>query len=307
MSSKFACKIVIQGFSYAFPVNLTIPVTISLLITACGLRNNNPCFFHNVIPDYLFFESPPVFLLSDFITKQQAWFWLLWLLSQTWITLHIWTPKAERLATTEKLFVLPMYDALLIDQSLGLNRRRDDESDIKSEIGNEHDDDYESISGHSVSNAASKVKSSDHITRIYACATMWHETREEMMEMLKSILRMDEDQSARRVAQKYLRVVDPDYYEFETHIFFDDAFEISDESDDDNVVNRFVKLLIATLDEAASLVHETEIHVKPPKKYPTPYGGRLTWVLPGKTKMIAHLKDKSKIRHRKRWSQVRHT
>lgn len=45
---------------------------------------------------------------------------------------------------------------------------------------------------------------------------MWHETHEEMMEMLKSILRMDEDQCARRVAQKYLRVVDPDYYEFES-------------------------------------------------------------------------------------------
>jgi chitin synthase len=70
-------------------------------------------------------------------------------------------------------------------------------------------------------------------------------------------------------------------------------------------VNRFVKLLVATIDEAASLVHETEIHVKPPKKYPTPYGGRLVWTLPGKTKMIAHLKDKGKIRHRKRWSQVR--
>jgi len=88
------------------------------------------------------------------------------------------------------------------------------------------------------------------------------------------------------------------------HIFFDDAFEISDDNNDENVVNRFVKLLVATIDEAASLVHETEIHVKPPKKYPTPYGGRLVWTLPGKTKMIAHLKDKSKIRHRKRWSQV---
>ena len=45
---------------------------------------------------------------------------------------------------------------------------------------------------------------------------MWHETEEEMMEMLKSIFRMDEDQSARRITQKYLEVVDPDYYEFES-------------------------------------------------------------------------------------------
>ena len=60
------------------------------------------------------------------------------------------------------------------------------------------------------------IKSSDHITRIYSCATMWHETKDEMIEFLKSIMRMDEDQCARRVAQKYLRIVDPDYYEFES-------------------------------------------------------------------------------------------
>lgn len=65
---------------------------------------------------------------------QHAWVWLLWLLSQTWITLHIWTPKCERLATTEKLFVRPMYDALLIDQSMSLNRRCDDEKDVKTEV-----------------------------------------------------------------------------------------------------------------------------------------------------------------------------
>lgn len=131
---KFACKIMIQGFSYAFPVNLTIPVSISMLIAACGIRNGDPCFFHGTIPDYLFFDSPPVFVLSDFATRQMAWAWLLWLLSQTWITLHIWTPKCERLATTEKLFVNPMYNALLIDQSMGLNRRRDDQADVKTEV-----------------------------------------------------------------------------------------------------------------------------------------------------------------------------
>lgn len=306
---KFACKIMIQGFSYAFPVNLTVPICVSLLITACGLRNGDPCFFHETIPDYLFYEIPAENFLNDFISHQHAWIWLLWLLSQTWVTLHIWTPKCERLARTEKLFVIPMYEGLLIDQSMGMNRKRDDEGDVKTEDLDEiqkekADEYYETISNHTEGSSHKTIKSSDNITRIYSCATMWHENKEEMIEFLKSILRLDEDQSARRVAQKYLRVVDPDYYEFETHIFFDDAFEIADHNDDDTQVNRFVKLLIATIDEAASDVHQTHIKIRPPKKIPTPYGGRLIWQLPGKTKMIAHLKDKMKIRHRKRWSQV---
>ena len=77
---------------------------------------------------------------------------------------------------------------------------------------------YETISNHTESSGAKSgnTKTSDSITRIYACATMWHETKSEMMEMLKSLFRMDEDQSARRVAQKYLKVVDNDYYEFES-------------------------------------------------------------------------------------------
>lgn len=221
---KFACKIMIQGFSYAFPVNLTIPVSISLLITLCGLRNGDPCFFHETIPSYLFFRSPPAYFLNDFISHQHAWVWLLWLLSQTWITIHIWTPKCERLAATEKLYVTPMYDALLIDQSMGMNRRRDDQKDVRTEeldeIQKEKNDDqhYETISVNTNGSVVKNIKNSDHITRIYACATMWHETKDEMIEFLKSILRLDEDQCARRVAQKYLRVVDPDYYEFESKL-----------------------------------------------------------------------------------------
>ncbi|XP_018021745.1 chitin synthase chs-2 [Hyalella azteca] len=310
---KFACKICIQGFSFAFPVNLTIPVSISLLITACGLRTEDVCAF-DFMPGYLFWECKNGDILTDFLKNDYAWIWLLWLLSQTWITLHIWTPKCERLASTEKLFVSPMYNSMLIDQSLALNRRRDDDPDLKADeittLSEEHEPEhYETISldtDSSNTNATSKsVKGSDHITRIYACATMWHETKDEMMEFLKSILRMDEDQSARRITLKFLNIVDNDYYEFETHIFFDDAFEISDHNDDENVVNSFVRLLVELIDEAAKHVHQTSrLRIRPPARIPTPYGGRLVWTLPGKTKIVAHLKDKDKIRHKKRWSQV---
>ena len=42
----------------------------------------------------------------------------------------------------------------------------------------------------------------------------------------------------------------------------------------------------------------------PPVKTPTPYGGRLTWLLPGGNRLKVHIKDNNKIRNRKRWSQV---
>lgn len=70
------------------------------------------------------------------------------------------------------------------------------------------------------------------------------------------------------------------------------------------VVNRFVKQFVEVIDTAASHVHQCDMRLKPPKKYPTPYGGRLEWQMPGQNKLIVHLKDKSKIRHKKRWSQV---
>ena len=43
----------------------------------------------------------------------------------------------------------------------------------------------------------SSVTNEDRIPRVYGCATMWHESSEEIIEMLKSIFRIDEDYSAR--------------------------------------------------------------------------------------------------------------
>lgn len=91
---------------------------------------------------------------------------------------------------------------------------------------------------------------------------------------------------------------------FLAHVFFDDSFVRKHKKDTDPQVNQYVRLLASLIDEAAKEVHGTRVVVRPPKIYSTPYGGRLVWTLPGKTKMIAHLKDKKFIRAKKRWSQV---
>jgi chitin synthase len=76
------------------------------------------------------------------------------------------------------------------------------------------------------------------------------------------------------------------------------------ESPEATPINSYVKLLVQNVEEAAWEVYKTKIQISKPTKIVTPYGGRLIWTLPGRTKMIAHLKDKNKIRHKKRWSQV---
>ena len=91
------------------------------------------------------------------------------------------------------------------------------------------------------------------------------------------------------------------------HLLVDDAFAYGAkyrDNENDLNINQYVQTLIQVLDEAAQNVHQRFIRIRPPKIFLTPYGGRLEWRLPGGTKLIAHLKDKARIRHRKRWSQV---
>ena len=317
--AKFASKVQIQGFSFALPLCAVVPTCATLILAACGARAKDQCAFHSFMPDYLFFECPSVGDYFTYLWEEQVWLWALWFMSQIWVTAHIWFPKSPRLASTEVLFNTPMYCSLFIDQSLVLNRRPDGQDGLKlDELKEERDEDimehYEHLayseqsetgksSGTKGTRRSNIVKASDKVTKIYGCATMWHENIEEMIEMLKSLFRVDMDYSARRLAQKYLDYVDPDFYEWETHILFDDAFELGNNEEEEQIVNGYVKQLVKTIDEAGSFVHGKNIKVKPPVRIPTPYGGRLVWTLPGKTKIVCHLKDKSKIRHKKRWSQ----
>ena len=133
---------------------------------------------------------------------------------------------------------MPNFESTVIDQCMMMNRRRIDKITPETPDINE-----------SVEATSSSAKTIYPIPTIYLCATMWHETSNEMTQLLKSIFRMDRDQHARKMAKKLLNINDPDYYKFETHILFDDAFE-----DDDNgnrIPNRFVEQLVASVNIAA--------------------------------------------------------
>jgi hypothetical protein len=73
--------------------------------------------------------------------------------------------------------VRPGYDALLVDQSLTLNRRRknveyihDDEEEGQDE---QTDQNYHQVNN----NYETPYLEGDTIPKIYACATMWHEIK----------------------------------------------------------------------------------------------------------------------------------
>lgn len=80
-----------------------------------------------------------------------------------------------------------------------------------------------------------------------------------------------------------------------------DCIGFCNHNENETQVNEYVTTFIETMQEN---IKDLGILYLPPTKYPTPYGGQLIWNLPGKTYLIVHLKDKNKIRHRKRWSQV---
>lgn len=122
-----------QRIGFSLPVSLTVPCTIVIIFIFCLLRMKNTCAFHGFFPDYLLFAGPKNFgTVKIFLSHWQYWIWMFGMVSQAWTTIHIWTPHCERLASADRIFAVSSYDSLIIDQSLMLNRRKDDAPDDPS-------------------------------------------------------------------------------------------------------------------------------------------------------------------------------
>uniref|UniRef100_A0A8C4XAV7 chitin synthase n=1 Tax=Erpetoichthys calabaricus TaxID=27687 RepID=A0A8C4XAV7_ERPCA len=170
-------------------------------------------------------------------------------------TIYVWLTKFQRIERTSKLFVRRLYEAAFIDQSMLLNVRLCQ---------------------------TQPEETLEHVT-IYLCATMWHETFDEMLKILTSLFRLDKYQPKQQSRRNKMS--------FEAHIVFDDAFEGKQRK-----LNRYAVNLVEVIQEWKNI--RTIPMVR------TPYGGRLCYSLPRGNDLYVHFKDTSKIRQKKRWSQI---
>uniref|UniRef100_A0A3Q2SPF1 chitin synthase n=1 Tax=Fundulus heteroclitus TaxID=8078 RepID=A0A3Q2SPF1_FUNHE len=184
-----------------------------------------------------------------------------WWIGLVLTTIHIWYLNTFRIQKTQDLFVRRLYEGAFIEQSLLLNTRFD-----------------------------IRTKKDATPSMVYLCATMWHETYEEMMNIMISVFRLDQYRPKILTQPKF------DDFTFEAHIYFDDAFT-NVQGSQDRHLNTYAKDLVKIIADVQQQIPDQTI-IK------TPYGARLVVVMPHENNIVVHFKDKELIRNKKRWSQV---
>jgi len=103
-SAKFACKIKLQQISFALPIVLSTPATVIFLLLVCQSRQANKCLLTDYLPYELFWQCSKEFSggIGSFLLSPQSYLWLMWFISELWVTCYIWCPKCERLASAHR-------------------------------------------------------------------------------------------------------------------------------------------------------------------------------------------------------------
>ncbi|XP_034561272.1 chitin synthase chs-2-like [Notolabrus celidotus] len=202
-----------------------------------------------------------------------------WWLGLVLATIHLWHLSLYRIQRTQELFIRRLYEGGFMEQSLLLNTRFDVQTTEKRK----------------------KFRSLDP-AKVYLCATMWHETYDEMMKIIISIFRLDK---YRPLKEGVISDVT-----FEGHVYFDDAFKNVTGSHGRHV-NEYGEMLVNIIREVYGIfINMDKGLFKKRQQIPnqgivrTSYGGRLVFTLPQGNSLTVHFKDKHLIRHKKRWSQV---
>ncbi|XP_070778289.1 chitin synthase chs-1-like [Enoplosus armatus] len=203
-----------------------------------------------------------------------------WWLGLVLATLHLWHLNLFRIQRTQDLFVRRLYEGGFLEQSLLLNTRFDIQT----------------------SDRLKKCRPQEPV-KVFLCATMWHETYNEMLKIIISIFRLDKYRPRKEEQEK-------SDVTFEGHIYFDDAFRDVPGSRGRHV-NEYAEMLVEILREVYSIfvnmdkgLFKKQQQVPDQKIVRTPYGGRVVVTMPHGNSLIVHFKDKQLIRHKKRWSQI---
>ncbi|XP_073339235.1 chitin synthase chs-1-like [Pagrus major] len=200
-----------------------------------------------------------------------------WWLGLVLATIHLWQLSLHRIQRTKDVFTRRLYEGGFMEQSLLLNARFDIQT-------------------------TEKRKTPQDPVKVFFCATMWHETYDEMMKIMISIFRLDQYRPRRDGETSDVS--------FEGHIYFDDAFRDVPGSRGRHV-NEYAEMLVEIIREVFSSflnldkgLFEKQQQVPDQMVVRTPYGGRLVVTMPHGNSLVVHFKDKTLIRHKKRWSQV---
>ncbi len=174
------------------------------------------------------------------------------------------------LAKDQDMFLTPHYDSIFLEQHTILNRQVKKGRRIRNE------------------DEVSIMPKRRNPRMIFICSTMYREADYEMKQMLKSIFRVSQHYESEYKNDK----ASCDRYE--SHIFFDGAINA-------NQIEDFGLQLLSLLKETLN------VNLKQAFKKETPYGYRLSWKIgltEAKMPFYIHFKDKTKVKAKKRWSQV---